>query len=61
MPTPRTGEKRNAYIGRAIKVLISEGRPQKQAVAIAESMAEEHYGKQSQKSKQRRVKRKAVV
>lgn len=47
MPTRRKGETLKHYLPKAIKVLISEGRPQKQAIAIAHAMA----GEKSKKKK----------
>ena len=38
MPSPRKGEKEQAYISRAVPQIIKEGHKQDQAVAIAYSM-----------------------
>jgi hypothetical protein len=45
MPTPNKGESEKEYIPRCISVLIKEGRPQDQAVAICHSMWKEHQSK----------------
>lgn len=42
MPTPRKGETQQDYVSRAIKQLREEGKPQKQSIAIAYSMYEQH-------------------
>ncbi len=51
MPKPRKGESQTAYLARAIPVLLDEGRPKKQAVAIAYSMFRE--GRKRKKTKKR--------
>ena len=38
MPKPRPYEKKDEYISRCIGVLINEGKPKDQAIAICESM-----------------------
>ena len=40
MPTPRSGESKEDYIGRCIPQLKDEGKEQKQAIAICYSMWE---------------------
>lgn len=50
MPMPRSGESKKEFVSRAIPLLIEEGRPQDQAIAIANSMYAQHkkerkYGK----------------
>lgn len=41
MPTPRKGETKEHYIERCIPMLINEGKPQDQAVAICNGMWDE--------------------
>jgi hypothetical protein len=40
MPKPEPNEDKKHYISRCIKVLMNEGKPQKQAIAICYSMWE---------------------
>ena len=49
MPEPRKGESQSDYISRAISQLRREGRPEKQAIAIAYSMWRERRKKRRQK------------
>lgn len=37
LPTPRKGESKNNFMSRYIKAAMAEGRPQKQATAMAYS------------------------
>lgn len=45
MPTPRKGESKEEFVSRAIKMMRMEGRPEKQAAAMAYSMWEDHKRK----------------
>ena len=45
LPTPRKGESKNNFISRYVKAVINEGRPQKQAVAMAISAWEKAKGR----------------
>lgn len=45
MPKPTTGESKNDFLKRCIPQLIDEGRSQEQAVAICNSLYDEHGGK----------------
>jgi len=38
MPSPKKGETQKEFISRAIPMLVDEGRPRLQAIAIAHSM-----------------------
>lgn len=38
MPTPQKGESRDDFLDRCIPMLVSEGKPRAQAVAICSSM-----------------------
>lgn len=42
MPKPRPNETKDNYIGRCIGVLINEGKPKDQAVAVCNSMWDEN-------------------
>jgi len=42
MPKPHKGEEKDAFISRAIKMMRLEGKPEKQAIAIAYSMWRDH-------------------
>lgn len=38
MPKPRPNETKNDYISRCIEQVVGEGKPERQAIAICESM-----------------------
>lgn len=42
LPAPKARESRMAFMSRTIKKLVEEGKPQKQAVAIAYSQAKKY-------------------
>ena len=45
MPNPLKGESRNAYMKRAVPIIMAEGKDQKAAVGKAEGMYDQHSGK----------------
>lgn len=45
MPKPHDGETEKDFVQRCVPVLVSEGKDQKQAVAICYSMYREHRKK----------------
>lgn len=45
LPSPRKGESKNNFVSRYVKAVMSEGRPQKQAVAMAMSAWEKSKGR----------------
>lgn len=51
LPSPRQRESRMSFMARTIKKLVDEGRPQKQAVAIAYNQARRHGYKVGKRKK----------
>lgn len=45
LPTPRKGESKNNFMSRYIKAAMGEGKPQKQATAMAYSAWEKAKGR----------------
>ena len=45
LPSPRKGESKNNFISRYTKAAMAEGKPQKQAVAMAMSTWEKAKGR----------------
>ena len=44
MPKPRENESREKFISRCVPIVVEEGKPQKQAVAICHSIWREDKG-----------------
>ena len=59
MPTPKPKETRDDYMGRCIPMLVNEGKPEDQAVAICGSMFDE--AKRKEKSEQEEASKNAPI